>query len=82
MDKRTQQAIEVLKNGGFFRRQLETQYRGGEKFVYRLRDANGSVVKGFGFQTFTKLQSQLIRKECSSGSTWPSEWKLLEAVAA
>lgn len=82
MDKRTQQAIEVLKSGGYFRRQLETQYRGGEKFVYRLRAADGSVVKGFGFQTYRKLQGQLVRKECCSGSTWPSEWQLPESVAA
>lgn len=73
---RTEQALKVLQEGGYFRKQLESQYRGGEKFVTRLRNAEGYVVKGVGFQTFVELESQLEYKECASSSVWPQEWKL------
>ena len=43
---RIQIAIETLHNGGYFRKALESSYRGGEKFCMRLRDAHGHVVRG------------------------------------
>lgn len=76
MNKRTQTAIEVLKAGGYFRKQLETKFNGREQFVYRLRDARGQVVKGIGFKTFCELEATLIRKECERSSVWPQEWEL------
>ena len=79
---RTEQALEVLKSGGFFRKQLETQYRGGEKFVTRLRDNSGHVVKGVGIKTFFELEDAgcLSHRPCLSSSTWPSEYVLREAA--
>lgn len=84
MNKRTELAIEILKNGGYFRKQLETQYRGGEKFHTRLRNANRQIVKGVGFQTWAELEDSgmLQRRECLSSSVWPEEWVLREGVAA
>ncbi len=84
MNKRTELAIEILKNGGYFRKQLETQYRGGEKFHTRLRNADRQIVKGVGFQTWAELEDSgmLQRRECLSSSVWPEEWVLREEVAA
>jgi hypothetical protein len=39
LSSRAQKALEVLKAGGKFRKALETQFKGGEKFAMRLRDA-------------------------------------------
>ncbi len=71
-------ALKVLAEGGYFRHQLETQYRGGEKFVTRLRDKNGHVVKGVGFQTRIKLEDagKLKKRATLPSSTWPEEWVL------
>jgi len=82
MNFRTQLALNTLKAGGYFRKQLETQYNGREQFVMRLRNAQGQCVKGVGFKTFLELESQLIRKECERSSVWAQEWKLNEVVAA
>ena len=75
-------AMEVLKNGGYFRKALERNYHGGETFVTRLRTAGGHIVRGVGFQTFLKLENQLQYRECAPSSTWPQEWTLRVAVAA
>lgn len=75
-------ARQVLTQGGYFRKALERNYHGGETFVTRLRNANGQVVRGIGFQTFVKLENELAYRECPSGSTWPSEWQLRQSVAA
>ena len=82
MSKRTETAIEVLKNGGYFRYALERNYMGGEKFKMRLLTATGNVVAGVGFQTKEELASRLQRRSCAPSSTWPQEWVLAEGVAA
>ena len=70
-------AMEVLKNGGYFRKALETDsYTHREMFHTRLRDASGHVVRGIGFQTFVKLESKLQSRECAVSSSWPQEWVL------
>ncbi len=76
--KRERRAIEVLKEGGYFRRQLERVYGGREQFVYRLHDAAGRVVPGFGFQTQNRLHQvgALRSRACASSTVWPSEWEL------
>jgi hypothetical protein len=73
-------AMEVLQAGGYFRKQLERQYHGREQFQYRLREANGAVVKGVGFQTWRVLHEAglLAYKPCEKSSVWPEEWKLAE----
>lgn len=78
MSPRTQKAIEILKQGGYFRRALETQFRGNEQFEYRLRDKSGQVVKGFGFATFHELSTKnmLSYRACPSSTVWPTEWEL------
>lgn len=73
---RTDTAIQTLVAGGYFRKQLETQWKGGEKFVTRLRDRAGHVVKGVGIKTFFELQDagKLQHRDCASSSVWPQEW--------
>ena len=85
MKTRTVKAIEVLKAGGYFREQLETQYRGGEKFTVRLRDAAGKVVAGFGYATRAELIAAglIISRACARSSLWPTEhvlWEHAEAI--
>jgi hypothetical protein len=78
MKARATKALEVLKAGGYFRCALETGYHGGEKFHYRLRNAAGGVVKGYGFATYLELsKAGLLRhRPVVKSSTWPSEWDL------
>jgi hypothetical protein len=78
MSARTEKALAVLKAGGYFRKALETQYKGGEKFMMRLRDSTGAVVKGVGFQTFFELKDlgMLERRECVRSSAYPEEYAL------
>lgn len=78
MKAKAQKALAILEAGGYWRKQLETQWRGGEKFVTRLRDASGRVVPGFGIKTFFEHEHAniLTSKECSLSSVWPQEWKL------
>lgn len=74
MNKREQQAIEVLKSGGYFRRALATQWRGGEKFETHLYAANGLKVPGIGYQTKVNLESMLRSRECARSTVWTTEW--------
>ncbi len=75
--KREQRAVEVLKEGGYFRRQLERVHSGREQFVYRLHTASGGVVPGFGFQTQNNLHAMgaLRSRSCPVSTVWPSEWE-------
>jgi hypothetical protein len=76
LSARAEKAVEILKAGGYFRKQLETQYRGGEKFQMRLRDAQHQIVKGFGFQTYFELtDAQMLQwRECVRSSAYPEEY--------
>lgn len=76
ISKRAQRALEVLRAGGYFRKQLERAYQGGEQFKTRLRDASGNTIAGFGFQTQYELEQagMLVRRDCASSSVWPEEW--------
>lgn len=80
LSKRAEKALEILKAGGKFRKALETEFRGGEKFHMRLRDENGQVVKGIGFQTFYELidagKLSYQHPYNSKSSAWPQEWIL------
>lgn len=78
MNARYEKALNVLKNGGYFRRQLESQYRGGEKFVARLRDKSGAVVKGVGEKTYYEfVNAGLLQwRDCPKSSVWPEEYVL------
>jgi hypothetical protein len=75
---RKQKALEVLREGGYFRSELETQWKGGEKFEYRLRDKDGHVVKGIGYQTYKELENEGLLKwiESPKSSTWPTTYIL------
>jgi len=75
MDKRIATALKVLTAGGYFRRQLETAYM-GEKFKYRLKDAEGRTVRGIGFATFSALEARLKMRDCERSTSWPMEWEL------
>ncbi len=78
MTKREAMAVEVLRAGGYFRKALERSWQGGEKFVTRLRTANGQVVKGVGASTRIAMEKagMLVRRECARSSVWPEEWSL------
>jgi hypothetical protein len=78
MKAKATKALDILKAGGYWRKQLETQWRGGEKFVTRLRDANGRIVPGFGIKTFFEHQDAGViqSRDCPSSSVWPQEWQL------
>jgi hypothetical protein len=79
LSKRAQQAVELMKEGAYWRNQLETQYRGGEKFKTRLYK-NGHAIRGFGFQTHNEMEKAglLQWRECAKSSVWPTEWTLKE----
>ena len=82
MKARTLKALEVLKAGVYFRDQLETQFRGGEKFAVRLRSAEGKVVPGFGYATRAELMEagMLEWRESARSSVWPTEHVLKKEV--
>ena len=72
MNKRTEQALNVLAQGGKFRYALERSFRGGEQFRARLIDAQGQTVKGMGYATLADLKAAgKVRRDFSmpGGST-------------
>ena len=75
MGKKELAALAVLGAGGYWRKAQETQYRGGEKFAYRLREKGGTVVPGIGYQTWLKLANAglLQWRECEKSTVWPEE---------
>jgi hypothetical protein len=81
---RKDKALEVLRNGGYFRKALETQYRGSEKLVTRLRDKGGNVVGGIGYKTWAELYDAglLSWRQAPKSTTWPSEYVLSAKGAA
>lgn len=85
LSARARKALDVLAAGGFFRKALETSFRGGEQFVVRLHPAGSGgwrsqAVRGFGFQTLHELQAAglVSRRDCFVGSTFAQEWQLAE----
>lgn len=83
LNKREALALEVLQDGGYFRKQLETGYMGREQFRTRLRDKAGRVVRGVGVSTLFKFQDAGIvqSRECPRSSVWPEEYVLTEGRA-
>lgn len=55
ISKRAQKAVTVLMDGGYFVERLERNYLGHMKFVTRLHNAAGAVVRGIGGQTHREL---------------------------
>lgn len=80
LSARGMRAYEALQAGGYFRKQLESQYRGGEKFETRLHDASGQVVPGIGYKTWAELSDAglLASRPVPRSTVWPSEWGLRE----
>lgn len=80
LSARGMRAYEALQAGGYFRKQLQAQYRGGEKFETRLHDASGQVVPGIGYKTWAELSDAgvLASRSVQRNSAWPSEWGLRE----
>lgn len=74
---KTTKALETLKTGGYFRKALESSYKGGEKFATRLYTMSGEVVKGIGAVTFYNLldAGNLKARECVSSSAYAQEWE-------
>lgn len=81
LSKRAQNAIKLMNDGAYWRKQLETVRLGpsrfsfGEKFKRRLRNANGHPIKGFSDKTFFELEKAglLQWRECPTSSVWPEE---------
>jgi uncharacterized protein YjhX (UPF0386 family) len=72
MNKRTEQALNVLAQGGQFRYALERNYHGREQFKARLIDAQGQTVKGVSYATLADLKDAgMVRRDFSmpGGST-------------
>jgi hypothetical protein len=72
MNKRTEQALQILSQGGEFRYALERTYNGREQFRARLLDAQRQTVKGIGYATLADLKaSGKVRRDFSmpGGST-------------
>ena len=78
LSKRAAACEALMMEGAYWRKQLETQYRGEEQFVTRLRSAAGHVIHGYGFKTWAEMETagKLSWRECSSSSVWPTEWAL------
>ena len=63
MDKQAQ-ALVVIRSGGWIRHALETGYRGREQFAYRLFDASGNRVAGFGYASLYPLtESRAVTRD-------------------
>jgi hypothetical protein len=79
LSKKARDAKELMAKGAYWRKQLETQWRGGEKFETRLY-MDGYPVKGYGFKTHLEMEDAglLKYKPCARSTTWPSEWILRE----
>ena len=84
LGKRATAAVEILKAGGYWRKALESSFIGGEKFETRLRYANGGIVSGFGFKTFTEMESagMLQSREVPKSTVYAQEWALREKPLA
>ena len=82
MNKRFETALEVLREGGYFRKALETNYHGVEKFVTRLYTADNKVVKGVSIKTFFELEDKGLLKfrPTPASSVWPTEHVLKETA--
>lgn len=80
LSARGMRAHAVLQSGGYFRKQLQSQYRGGEKFETRLHFASGQVVPGIGYKTWAELSDAglLDSRPVPRSTVWPSEWGLRE----
>lgn len=78
LSSRAVAALEILRAGGKFRKQLETVYGGREQFKMRLIDSRGARVSGVGFKTFYELQDAGLllsrRAHDARSSAWPEEW--------
>lgn len=73
LGRRAERALEVLKEGGYFRYALERHWHGGEKFMWRLHGKHGGVIKGFGFHAAHELK-HLMEREFGAG--FAEYWKL------
>lgn len=73
-----EKAKAILAAGGYWRKALESSYRGGEQFQIRLRNERHFVVKGFGFATHKQmLEADLLASRVTAPSSlWPEEWVL------
>ena len=76
---KAKRALEVLQAGGFFRKQLHTQYRGGEKFETHLHNAGHGLESGIGYKTFKELEhAGLLQRstDIPRSTVWREEWTL------
>ena len=79
LSKKAQDALVLMQAGAYWRHALEADsYNGREQFKVRLRDANGHVIKGYGFQTRQEMLDAylLVRRDCPCSSAWPTEHEL------
>ena len=78
---KAKRALAILKEGGFFRKMLHTQYRGGEKFETHFHEKNGGIVPGIGIKTYFELDDAgylISRSGIPRGTDFRSEYLLWE----
>jgi len=78
LNAKNQKVIEICRNGGYVKYQLEKNYFGQEKFQIRVYDLNGDVVKGFGYKAIYNAIASgiLIKKEIPNTSAYATIWAI------
>lgn len=69
-------ALEILKEGGYFKYALEKGYLGREQFQWHLHTKTGFVVKGYGAKTAHELE-HLMKREF--GAAFTEYWRIAGA---
>lgn len=81
--KKTAEAIEVLRNGGYFRNALENGYMGREQFKTRLYTADRRVVAGHGPASLRAVQAHVtLTQRSERSSVWPTYYTLAAVEVA
>lgn len=83
-ERRIEQARAILAAGGKWISALRNDFRGREKQMYWMVDANGCKVAGLGFATLNDMRKagMLRSLDCHWGSTCHQEWALNDTIAA
>lgn len=77
LSTRSQQALDVLADGGRFVHRLErNSYTGRAQYAYRLLRKDHAVVKGMGIATFNELRDAGFLMRDAGGTSVSTYYKL------